>query len=113
MARNALAQEVDPPTGWQQLRLGAGEFYFIHYTDDPGTPCGIIHGCPCGCGGTSALHFRGLGRGRAEWDVVAGRWPTVTLSPSIGIRYDGDGQAMPDGHYHWHGYLREGWFEET
>jgi hypothetical protein len=66
---------------------------------------GLNFGCPCGCGATGAITFdRGDGRG---W-TVTGEWPKASLQPSIGFWSDakrGDG-------YHWHGYLREGVFEE-
>lgn len=100
------AVEVDPP---HNNILAAGEFYFINR--DGVKRVGIIHSCPCGCTGLSAIFFRGMGAGQQEWDVT-GEWPNVTLSPSIGIRYDGKGCTGPNGGYHWHGYLRNGWFEE-
>jgi hypothetical protein len=106
MSRNAVAVQVEPR---DNDSLAAGEFYFIHHGDD-GENSGIIHACPCGCGGRSALFFRGKGHGNQEWEVT-GEWPKVTLSPSIGIRYDGAGNGSSSG-YHWHGYLRNGIFEE-
>lgn len=65
-----------------------------------------MHGCPCGCGITSCISYRGKGwDGHPEWDVE-GVWPKLTLSPSIGIK------PMVDGKYHWHGFLEAGVFVE-
>ena len=44
-------------------------------------------------------------------ESFTGEWPKVTLTPSIGIRYDGQGNAPVSG-YHWHGYLENGVFVE-
>jgi len=109
MPRNANAVLVDRR---DNDGLNAGEYYFLTYPDDQETAAGMLHGCPCGCGGRSVLWFAGYGRGRAEWHVT-GDWPNVTLSPSIGIRFDGQGERPVDGYYHWHGYLRSGVFEES
>lgn len=68
---------------------------------------GIVHSCPCGCGRKTAIRFRGSGLGGDEWDVK-GEWPDVTLSPSVGI---GRGQG-PNGGYHWHGFLENGYWNE-
>jgi hypothetical protein len=74
MPHNAIAREVNPMTGGQRLRLGAGEFYFVFHSDAPEIQSGMIHGCPCGCGGTTALWFRGQGRGtRNGTRLVAGQ----------------------------------------
>jgi len=102
MKRNAPAKEV-PST--DDIK-NAGEFCFIVHLDAPDVHAGIIHACPCGCGAQSTSWFKGHGRGRPEWDVT-GEWPNATLSPSIGIRT----WTTPGG-YHWHGYLRNGVFEE-
>ena len=100
--RNAKAYEVDNINHI----LPAGAYYFLCSFDSPNKPIGIIHGCPCGCGRASSLFFKGLGSGKPEWDVK-GEWPNVTLSPSIGI-----GIPKENG-FHWHGYLRNGVFEEV
>lgn len=120
MARNAVAFEV--PNGSHPDARKPGAFYFMYrwtevdeitegrkQTDER---LGIIHACPCGCGGKGAIWFRGKsmnGSGSnpdAEWDVT-GEWPKATLSPSIGF-----GRLKDGGGYHWHGYLRDGVFEE-
>lgn len=102
MPRNAIAKEV------QELRpgptLGAGE-YILFYRN--GKLAGLNHGCPCGCGLIGAINFRGAGLGYAEWDV-AGEWPNVTLSPSIGFY----GKNTKEQGFHWHGHLTKGFFEE-
>lgn len=63
-----------------------------------GTRQGITFGCPCGCGARFGMSFDG-------WKVT-GEWPKVTATPSLGCR-DGIGEG-----FHWHGYLRNGIFEE-
>lgn len=93
----------------------AGACSFVSYADDTlHTSVGVRHKCPCGCGSLSTLYFKGGGRGAPEWDVI-GEWPNVTLTPSIGIRRGNrdapDGDLRPDG-FHWHGYLKDGTFEE-
>jgi hypothetical protein len=81
-----------------------GGYQFLHRD---GVRVGIVHGCPCGCGRKTSIKFRGSGLGGDEWDVK-GDWPNVTLSPSIGI---GKGQG-PNGGYHWHGFLEDGFWNE-
>jgi hypothetical protein len=101
MARNAEAFEVE----WDSPRnRGAGAYSFLQ--NATGENVGIVHACPCGCGGRSAITFRGKGTdGHQEWDVT-GEWPKVTLAPSIGIK------PITNGAYHWHGFLENGVFVE-
>ena len=107
MGRDAVAFEVEKDP--EDKNVGQpGAYYFLTY--DKPQNVGILHGCPCGCGGRSIIFFRGLGSGHQEWNVT-GEWPKVTLTPSIGIRYDGQGNAPVSG-YHWHGYLENGVFVE-
>lgn len=108
MPRNAPAVQVEPP---DDDHLAPGEFYFVHH-DDSGLPTGIIHSCPCGCGGRSALFFAGRTGGRQQEWTVTGDWPKATLTPSIGIKYDAAGNRPEGGGFHWHGFLRAGVFEE-
>lgn len=106
---NAVAFEVQP--GDPRERDPGAYYFVIHPTTKE--RLGITHACPCGCRGLSLCWFRGKGpvNGDAEWDVI-GEWPKVTMNPSIGVKYDGrTGQKPPTG-YHWHGYLRNGVFEE-
>lgn len=109
MARNAVAFEIrygDIVEG----KMPAGAYYFMRVWKDgviTDEINGFIHGCPCGCGGKSAMWFEGHeNAGGPKWSVT-GEWPKVTLSPSIGIRPQ-DAQ----GRYHWHGYLENGVFVE-
>ena len=60
---------------------------------------GITFGCPCGCGAKFAIQYDPPG-----W-VVEGEWPKVTANPSLGC-------METNGSGHWHGYLRNGVFEE-
>lgn len=100
--RNAVAFEVTEYDSPDNRKAGAYRFM----VDKVGRRIGITHACPCGCGGRSAMWFRGMAdAGGEEWDVV-GEWPKVTLSPSIGIF------KLATGGYHWHGYLENGvWVE--
>lgn len=102
--RNAIAREV---SGYRDAKV-AGDFYFTRHGEDP-EPIGMFHTCPCGCGSMGSLYFSGRrpkewGPG-AEW-TVTGTWPKATLQPSIGF------MKQADGSYHWHGFLRDGVFEE-
>jgi|SRR5579872_1727636 len=108
MPRNATCFEVERDDADNNIGM-AGAFYFLR--NEAGQNIGVLHGCPCGCGGRSALFFRGLGSGQQEWDVQ-GEWPKVTLTPSIGIKYDANGNKPANGSYHWHGYLENGVFVE-
>jgi hypothetical protein len=83
--------------------LRAGECQ-LSIDADTGKPHGVYFGCPCGCGTQGLLLFKGCGHGYAEWSV-SGEWPKVTMSPSIGHR----GHHMG---WCWHGFLRDGMFEE-
>lgn len=113
MAKNATAFEVSGSDHADSRKPGA--FWFLLAPAGlnnaaPGERIGIAHACPCGCGGHTALWFRGKGPINADaWDVC-GEWPKATLSPSIGIKYDGMGRGPTN--YHWHGYLRGGEFVE-
>lgn len=100
MARNAVSFLVDKceqgsPAGAIEVR----RFSWI-----PGREheiAGIQHACPCGCGLCSWLPFNNSG-----WtpDQTADL-TKLTLTPSIGLWA---GQSP----YHWHGYLKNGVFEE-
>lgn len=104
MARNAIAFEV---AGYDDPRSHeAGAYWFVNGPNGK-EKAGILHACPCGCGKHGALYFRGSGTKYAEWDL-AGEWPAVSLTPSIGFW----GSNTKEQGYHWHGYLRAGVFEE-
>lgn len=105
--RNAKAYEA-PSMSLKDLG-GPGAYRFIYEDeDDGGEPIGIYHGCPCGCGVLGTIFFKEKGWADPGhgWSVE-GDWPNVTLSPSIGIN------MQPGGEYHWHGWLRNGIFEEV
>jgi hypothetical protein len=122
--RNAIAFEVADRHSPEARTPGAYSFmrrYDTELNENVGDPIGIVHACPCGCGGQSAIWFTGGssngegGHPEHEWKVT-GSWPKVTLSPSIGI---GRGQGASadrtkgtSGGFHWHGYLTDGIFEE-
>jgi hypothetical protein len=67
---------------------------------------GFVHTCPCGCGIWSGVHFKNYDS-EPMWDR-AGDDLHMTVTPSIGIHHIKGGQPG----YHWHGYLRNGVFEE-
>lgn len=76
---------------------------FTYYTDDRGAIRGMIYACPCGCGNCGLLRFRPVApadHGCASWEWN-GNKETPTLSPSV--------------HHvgHWHGWLREGRWEQA
>lgn len=102
MKRNAVARQV---AGYEEAKQ-AGDFYFV-YVDGDVEAAGMVHTCPCGCGQFGSLWFKGKRSGGAEWQV-SGQWPKVTLTPSIGFW----GQNSDAQGFHWHGYLRDGVFEE-
>lgn len=98
-------------------KIPAGAYYFMHQLEaetfrETDRRIGVKIGCPCGCGGKIVLWFKGgslNGGGEDpahEWDVD-GEWPKATMSPSIGYARD-----TSTGQFHWHGYLRNGVFEE-
>jgi hypothetical protein len=60
--RNATAHEVERDAA--DLNVGQpGAYYFVYNSDgpEPERPIGVLHGCPCGCGGRSLLFFAGRG----------------------------------------------------
>lgn len=96
--RNAKAHEAP---NMELTDLGKpGAYRFIYEDEDDEKPIGMYHGCPCGCGILGTIFFADSGYTPA-W-TVEGEWPNVTLSPSILINKN-----------HWHGYLRNGVFEEV
>lgn len=111
--RNAPSREVSGYGEAASLNFAPGLFWFIRHDADP-QPIGLFHTCPCGCEALGSLYFKGRrpktwGPG-AEWDV-AGEWPLVSLTPSIGFKGGHDSAKGADG-YHWHGYLTNGVFTE-
>lgn len=94
MKRNAVSFIVDKvdngaKAGAIEVRVLEGRIY------------GIQHACPCGCGRLSWLPF-----GPEGWTPEQTTDMTkLTLTPSIGM-FRGDNP------YHWHGFLKDGVFEE-
>lgn len=102
MKRNALAVEAKDPD--DIIKPGAYRFFVREGRERTG----IRFGCPCGCGLVGSIYFEGEGDdGGPEWKVE-GEWPKATLTPSIGFF----GQNSYEQGHHWHGFLRDGVFEE-
>lgn len=105
MPRNAqsfIVEEMETPG-----KPGAIQFVTRIYEDDKGI-VGFNHACPCGCGKWSFIRLN-----PERWvPGTAPMWSRtgddlhMTLTPSIGIH------PITNGAYHWHGYLRNGVFEE-
>jgi hypothetical protein len=79
------------------------------YHPDTKALMGINHGCPCGCGLWSWLRLNNADcLTFQKWDIQGQSADVLrlTLTPSIGIR------PITAGKYHWHGYLKNGVFEE-
>jgi hypothetical protein len=109
MMRSADAKHVEMDKMDRNVSA-AGAFYFVRRPGVPGV-AGIIFGCPCGCRARSILYLAGGGNGRhPEHSVVSGKWPKVTLSPEISVKYDLHGKPRKDGSAHWRGHLRDGVF---
>lgn len=106
---------------------GTGDSFYAHapagafrWTGLPGASgiFGINFGCPCGCGRIYGASFDnrtpdllaiGHKQGQWHWD---GNRDKPTLTPSLGLHAANGSPVGPDGHYHWHGFLRNGVFEE-
>lgn len=89
--RNAEAFEA--PTADDLRKPGAYRFW------EGDGKRGITFGCPCGCGARFGMQYEPPG-----W-TVTGEWPKVTATPSLGC-------MEREGAFHWHGFLRDGVFEE-
>lgn len=98
-------------------KIPAGAYYFMHQLEEGiyrplDRRIGVNIGCPCGCGGKIVLWFKGGslngsgGDPEHEWEVT-GEWPKASMMPSIGYAKD-----QRTGQFHWHGYLKNGVFEE-
>lgn len=97
---NAVAVEMPSDT----MPHLPGEFVWLE-TD--GKIVGMHFACPCGCDAIHGAHF---GEGKWQWD---GNKESPTVTPSLGLSASGNGAIAPDGSgYHWHGFLRNGYFEE-
>lgn len=95
-----VAQQIEHPGR-------AGAIVFARHPDS-GLVVGFSHACPCGCGNWSfvRLNPENWSPGtKPMWSRV-GDDSHMTLTPSIGVH------PLVGGKYHWHGFLREGVFEE-
>lgn len=108
MARNAVSFLVDT----LEMPGKPGAVQFARHPDT-GEIVGFNHCCPCGCRRWS---FVRLNPNAWAPDSRAPMWTRtgddlhMTLTPSIGIRHQGEDQGKPG--YHWHGFLRDGVFVE-
>lgn len=77
-------------------------------SSEGGDVVGFSHACPCGCGKWSfvRLNPEKWAPGTKPMWTREGDDLHMTCSPSIGIH------PIENGAYHWHGYLRNGVFEE-
>ena len=66
---------------------------------------GISHNCPCGCGKWGWIAFKEYGF--PDYWERRGSWDNLTLTPSIGFA-----RNQTTGQFHWHGWLKNGVFEE-
>lgn len=104
--RNAVSFLVDKvtfpgPAGAIQIRRG-----WLDETKD--IIMGMAHACPCGCGQWGFMGFEAYGF-KEHWGPqpkAGDDLAKMTLTPSIGFL------RQPSGGYHWHGFLRNGVFEE-
>ncbi len=104
MGQNVKAFEVSDKSHPDAKKAGAYWFMIMPSGQkDAGTIIGIQHACPCGCGLKSVLFFKSYTEDDG-W-TVENPFPNATLSPSIGM-FRGQNP------YHWHGFLRNGIFEE-
>jgi len=89
--RNAVAFEIsgDDDPRWKD----AGAVFFNEDRTH------MTFACPCDCGAIGAISI-----GPGKWTLS--ETPKLNATPSIGFSSNGNGS------YHWHGYLRDGVFEE-
>lgn len=103
MPRNAQSFIVDQ---WETpAKPGAIQFA----STDKGI-AGFTHACPCGCGIGSFIRLNPenwVPGTTPMWNRTGGDDLHMTLTPSIGIH-----PKDASGAYHWHGFLRDGVFEE-
>lgn len=108
-ARNAQSFIVD--TFDVPGRAGAIQFVGMLNQEDKGI-VGFNHACPCGCGIWSFIRLNPekWAPGTTPMWSRTGDDLHMTLTPSIGIHHQGTDQGKSG--YHWHGFLRNGIFEE-
>ena len=98
--RNAIAR---PAENHEELRQPGAYRLWSHDFD---SPSGANVGCPCGCGRIYGFRWRASDPRLVVWSVT-GEWPNVTVSPSLNFMDVTDPTKS-----HWHGFLRNGVFEE-
>lgn len=86
-------------------KASAGHTAFHHHEE--GNIIAMTFGCPCGCGAHHGAGFTGPNAWGFDGNLEK---PTVT--GSFGCHPSPGSPVGPDGHYHWHGHLRSGIFEE-
>lgn len=94
------------------MRLKPGAIQFVTRAMEGGLPgpvVGFNHACPCGCGKRSFIRLNPeyWEPGTLPMWTRTGDDLHMTLTPSIGIR-----PQDATGAYHWHGFLKNGIFEE-
>ncbi len=103
-AQSFIVTSIDGPS-----KPGAIQFVTRYKgVEAKGPVVGFNHACPCGCGKWSFIRLN-----PEHWEPgTTPMWTRtgddlhMTLSPSIGIK------PQTAAGYHWHGYLRNGVFEE-
>lgn len=78
-----------------------GEFMFTKRKGKVGI-FGMIFCCPCGCGESGSIAFKGSGKNRPEWNWN-GKQDKPTLTPSLNKQDD----------CKWHGFLTDGVFKSV
>lgn len=114
MKRNAPAVLVETITD-ESNPPGAFKYTGLHGFD--GGPYGMNFLCPCGCGAMHGASFDNVPpealtrfkQGGWHWNGDRER-PTIT--PSLGCYPTHHDQSVGKDGYHWHGYLKNGVFEE-
>jgi hypothetical protein len=99
--RNAAAVIVD------DLPFDTPAGHTLFHRDAGGIVIGLTFGCPCGCGAHHGARFTGPD----AWGFD-GNIEKPTVSGSFGCHPSHRSPVGPDGHYHWHGHLRAGVYEE-
>ncbi len=102
MKRNAPCVVVD------ELPFRAPAGHTMYHWNAERQVIALSFGCPCGCG----AHHGGRFTGPNPWGFDGNEQrPTVTGSFGCYPSYR-DESIGPDGKYHWHGFLKDGVYEE-
>jgi hypothetical protein len=103
--RNAPAVIVD------DLPFDAPAGHLKWVRNERGEIAGCHYGCPCGCGAVHGAYFGNMPGHTHPWSWD-GNTESPTINPSLGLNVSHRNEVGPDGRYHWHGFLRNGVFEE-